>query len=615
VANKEETYRRLGEADQASLVENDGLCLQAELRALSLAPPEATAAVEFISFEEHQKLLHELREHQIELEMQNEELRRAQTVLDALRSRYFDLYQLAPVGYVTLSESGLILEANFRFSALIGVPRARLVNQPLSGFVFADDQDIYYLYRRKLLGTNKQDAVELRMKGMGGAPFWARLEASSDTAADGINLGYRLTATDVSEQHLLHTQLAQENRMASMGLLAAGVAHEINNPLTALAYSTDILARDLPALARAVTRVCRALEGQLAGEGLADIVGESCELLRESALANLGDRAVQAAAITHRIAKNVSKFSSFSRSSPSELSPTDLNASAQEAISLVLNEIKYCAKLNVDLGQVPPVMGCATELSQVFVNLLLNAAQAIKEGDREANRISVRTWSEEGQVFGEVSDTGGGIAAADLDSVFEPFFTTKGPERGTGLGLALCRKTLSDLGGAIDLKSTVAQGTRVVFHLAACPVASNPPESVAVPATFGASDVGGRILVVDDEEFVRDVVCAILEDDHEVVSVDSGRGARALIEHDRRFDLILCDLMMPDISGIELHAWLTENHSDLALRLAFITGGVFTRGTEAYLKGLSNRIIQKPFNRATLTQVARELIAANARTP
>src|SRR5450631_383838 len=130
--------------------------------------------------------LHELRVHQIELEMQNEELRRTQEELESSRARYFDLYDLAPVGYFTLSEQGLILEANLTGAKLLGVARGALVKQPLSRFVLREDQDIYYLHRKALLETDAPQAWELRMLKKDAAPFWVRVEATMARGPEGV---------------------------------------------------------------------------------------------------------------------------------------------------------------------------------------------------------------------------------------------------------------------------------------------------------------------------------------------------------------------------------------------------------------------------------------------
>src|SRR5664279_3210855 len=157
-----------------------------------------------LSRDEALKLVHELRVHQIELEMQNEELVRAQAELTATRERYFDLYNLAPVGYFIVSHEGRILETNLAGVILLGVPRAALVKQPITRFIFKDDQDIYYLHRRELLATGKAHACELRMVKVDGSPFWVRITASMQEPSAGAGTAHapmcRVVLSDISEQ-------------------------------------------------------------------------------------------------------------------------------------------------------------------------------------------------------------------------------------------------------------------------------------------------------------------------------------------------------------------------------------------------------------------------------
>ena len=168
-------------------------------RAEALLREKGAAADRPIKEADLRRVLHELQVHQIELELQNEELRQAQAELDAARARYFDLYNLAPVGYCTVSEQGLILEANLTAAALLGLARSALVQRPLTGFIHPEDQDIYYLYRKQLPGAGAPQACELRMVEADGMAFWARLEASVAEAAGGAAV-YRVVMSDISGQ-------------------------------------------------------------------------------------------------------------------------------------------------------------------------------------------------------------------------------------------------------------------------------------------------------------------------------------------------------------------------------------------------------------------------------
>jgi PAS domain S-box-containing protein len=180
---------------------------RAEKRAVENAPrfPEN---FKDLSPEETRRILYELRVHQIELEMQNEELRRAQDELDATRARYFDLYDLAPVGYCTLSETGQILEANLTATTLLGVGRRALVKQPITRFIRKEDQDVYYHHRRKLLATNEPQSFELRMLRLDSVEFWALLEAAEAENDDGERV-FRVVMSDISTRKLASEALQE----------------------------------------------------------------------------------------------------------------------------------------------------------------------------------------------------------------------------------------------------------------------------------------------------------------------------------------------------------------------------------------------------------------------
>lgn len=193
--------------------------------------------LEALSHEETRRTLHELRVHQIELEMQNEELRRAQAELDAARARYFDLYDLAPVGYCTLSETGLILEANFTAATLLSVARGALGKQPITRFILREDQDIYYLHRKHLFETGEPQVCELRMVKKDGAPFWARLEATVAQGADGAPVG-RVVLSDITERKRAEEVLRKFKAIFDTANFGAAIA-DLNGVLT---YVNDCFA-------------------------------------------------------------------------------------------------------------------------------------------------------------------------------------------------------------------------------------------------------------------------------------------------------------------------------------------------------------------------------------
>jgi anti-sigma regulatory factor (Ser/Thr protein kinase) len=204
----------------------------------------------------------------------------------------------------------------------------------------------------------------------------------------------------------------------------------------------------------------------------------------------------------------------------------------------------------------PKIWASEGKLAQVFLNLLINAAHAIDEGDADNNRITLRTWVEGEDVLAEVKDTGKGIPPENLERIFDPFFSTKGPGKGSGLGLAICRSIVAEFEGTIRVESQMGKGTRFVLRF---PVKPDELEERCVTGAPGKPQpvtVRGRILVVDDEEVLRRTMQRLLGAEHDVSLAASGAEARSLLERDSSFDLILCDLMMPEMTGMDLHVWL-----------------------------------------------------------
>ena len=553
-------------------------------------------------------LLHELRVHQFELEMQNEELRRAQLALDIARARYFDLYDLAPVGYVTVGEGGEIVEANLRACGLLQTERAALLSMPLSRFIVAADQDTYYLHRRQVRTSGEAKACELRMKRREGTEFWARLEsvAAQDEGSGAATV--RTTLSDVSEIRGLRDNAALTDRMASIGALAASLAHEINNPLTYVQYFITSLAEDLPVLADAVKWCREALIERVDERTFVDLVGENVGMLDASSLADLTDRATKAATGARHIAAISRELSFFARVDPTELSLVDVNEAAKHAINLAANEVRSRALMVMDLQPVPKILASTGRLAQALLNLLTNAAHAITEGAVADNSVTLRTWAEaSGHVCLSVVDTGCGIPPEHHQRIFEPFFTTKGPDRGTGLGLPITGRIVAGFGGDIRFESVVGTGTRFELRFPVGCVEAEPPPAVdrtEVP------DLHGRVLLVDDEELVRMAIVRMLRDRHDVVDVESARAAMQLLDAGLEFDVILCDLVMPRISGTEFHAWLAEHHPLQRHKLVFLTAGVFTPQTQHYLASVPNPCLEKPLEVGAFRQIVAKMVWA-----
>jgi CheY-like chemotaxis protein/two-component sensor histidine kinase len=280
----------------------------------------------------------------------------------------------------------------------------------------------------------------------------------------------------------------------------------------------------------------------------------------------------------------------FSRGAEDEdRQAVDVRSALESSISMANNEIRHRALLVRELGEVPPVEANEARLGQVFLNLLLNAAQAIPDGASESNRVVVRTREEGAMVVVEVADTGVGIAPEQMQRLCEPFFTTKPLGMGTGLGLSVCHGIVKNLGGALEFESAPGKGTTVRVRLPRSAQKASQPRGAGAAIRVRRS---GRVLVIDDEPRILQIVERTLRRYHEVVIERDARDALARIERGERFDAIVCDVMMPNMTGMDFHAAVPV---PIAARIVFLTGGAFTDRTRAFLERIENVRLEKPF--------------------
>jgi signal transduction histidine kinase len=387
-------------------------------------------------------------------------------------------------------------------------------------------------------------------------------------------------AKDESREHLLVA-----DRLAAIGTLAAGAAHEINNPLTYALINVDHVLRQLRALS------ARGGLGPVGGDGVDPLP----LLIRSLEHAGEGMQRVRA------IVRNLLTVSNGGFE-PRTL--VDVRAIVESSIQMSMHELVHRARVVRDFGDVPPVEANEAALGQVFLNLLVNAAQAIPEGDVRSHEVRVATFTDDqGNAAVEVTDTGSGIAPEILPRIFDPFFTSRATGRGTGLGLSISHGTVTSLGGTISVSSAVGQGARFRVTLPAAERwrASRPP-SAAEPRVI----VRRRVLVVDDDPLVGEALERVLKSEAEVDVMTDGRAAIERLAAGERWDVILCDLMMPTFSGMEMYSEALRLAPDAAGRFVFITAGAFTPRARAFVGSVANRCIEKPID----VERAREIVRA-----
>ena len=559
-----------------------------ELRqwAEAVTPPSADLSLAHLmamSPEDIRKTLHELRVHQIELEMQNEALREAQVELAASRARYFALYDLAPVGYWTLSESGLILQANLTVATLLGTSRGALVKLPLSQFVLKDDQDILYQHRKRLLETGEAQTCELRLVKQDGSAFWGQLTmtVAKDTPNEKSEKGEkaervcRVTLNDISQRKEMELQLRQAQKMEAIGTLAAGLAHDFNN----------ILGGILGGLSLMGLRLADADENQAVILDLKTQVKRGSDLTRQL----LG----------------------FARAGQYQVTPLDLALELEKISGLFTRTHPNCSIARDLAPGLRAVLMDRTQLEQVLLNLFINAAQAMPTGGRiRVQGDNAESGSRSGYFIKlVVTDTGIGMDAATQARIFEPFFTTKETGLGTGLGLASAYGIIAKHGGSISVTSEPGKGTSFTLLLPATDRPVAPPVLAPVATTTATNPRGkGTILVVDDEDAMRHAYRMLLRiSGYEVLMAEGGRQAIEILrEHGQAITLVILDLTMPDMNGSQTFDALRAIAPSLKVLLA---SGYSVEGQAQKLLARGCKgFIQKPFDAAELSAKMNEIL-------
>ncbi len=405
-------------------------------------------------------------------------------------------------------------------------------------------------------------------------PAWMTVAPILDSHGDAV--GFVGIARDITERKRteeLERQLEHADRLASLGQLAAGITHEINNPLAYILGNLTMMRARLSGL-----------DGSVAG-GLEDVRAMLADCLSG----------------VERIQGIVGNLRGFARIEQDQVRYVDVNEVVATAANMVAHEIRHRARLVRRPGRVPSIPLDAGKLTQVLVNLLVNAAHAVEEGSAEEHRIVVETSSYAGHVIVAVEDDGGGIDDDVLPRIFEPFFTTKSRERGTGLGLSLCQEIVRHYGGQIRIQSNPGIGTRVEVVL---PIQNGfRPEIQRARVPTDKHSVSMRILIIDDDALVRRAISRVLGQQHEVIEVSGGGAALDFLDRDKDFDAILCDLMMPELDGPAFHEALQEGAPELLGRIVFISVGAVTPKKKAFVARTRLPVLAKPVDPDELEDV------------
>jgi PAS domain S-box-containing protein len=528
-------------------------------------------------------LLRELERHQLELEMQNRELRETQQALEESRSRYADLYDFAPMACLSLDRRARIQELNLAGAALLRRERSHLRGQPFAPFVDPQDVSRFLLHvRRCCEGETLSTELTLRINK---ARVEVRLHGAPLDDGGSHERMCRLAILDITELRKMQVRLSLAERMATVGTLAGGIAHEINNPLAFVLNQLTLTARTL------MQQTGAPAEGGAFGTALTDKM-----------LQSLGDARLGA----ERIQDIVKALGTFARPTEVNTRQVDVQEVLELSVKMAMVEIHHRARLVRDYADAPPVIADGSRLGQVFLNLLVNAAQSIPEGTAHSNEIRIRVRPSRQSVVVEIQDTGQGIDPGMLNHIFEPFFTTKPAGKGLGLGLAISHSLVTELGGELTVESEPGQGS--TFRVCLPAAASPRPSASVLPVHSPEPLRRATLLIVDDDQSFGRSLQLLLSDSHDAIFLPSARAALDRIESGARYDAILCDLMMAEVTGKQFYEELSQLAPEQARRIIFMTGGAYTPVSLDFVAKHSHIVLTKPFKRPDLEQLLTPLL-------
>ena len=476
----------------------------------------------------------------------------------------------------TLDASGSCVAVNPAFRGLLGYGEDEVIGTRLHELVHEGDRPRLRLGSPSCAGAVEE--VEVRAIRKDGRIIPVQLALTGRAGSR----GHFCFVRDLTRRKETEERLVAASAITAVGSLATGLAHEINNPLAVVLANVEEAGR---------------------------VVAELGPLLPEARSADIEDlRAMleEAHSASQRVQFIVRDLRAFA-CADDRRGRVDINTIIEACCNIAFAEIRHRARLEKKLEAIIPVLGSEAKLAQVFLNILVNAAHAMPEGDVEKNEILVTTRQQDRTaVIIEVIDTGSGVPPANLVQIFEPFFTTK-PRR-PGMGLAISQAIVRAHGGEISALPRPGGGTIVRIVLPTLEAEARDP---LAGQNEGASQ--RRVLVVDDDPLVLRSLTRVLARDFEVASARNGREALDMVRAGGTFDVMLCDLMMPELSGIELHSLISEDDPELAKRTIFLTGGAFSGRAQTFLEAVGQPHLEKPVDLKTVRELLFELSAGPPR--
>lgn len=511
------------------------------------------------------------------------ERKQAEEALKKSEEKYRTVLEEMEEGYYEQDLAGNFTFVNDSITRLLGYSRQELIGMNYLFYVPEEDREtLFGEWNRVYQSGEPMKWRRLECVRKDGTRLMGENSLMPLRDAQGNTVGFRGIIRDITERVQMEAErkdlefkAQMASRLATVGEMAAGVAHEINNPLTAvIGYAQFVMQEDLP-----------------------QNVKKDMELINEGA---------------QRVAGIVKRLLAFARQTKPQRDFVNIN----DVINITLNfrayhlntsNIKVTTKLDPDL---PITVADGGQLQQVFLNLIINAGTEMKLAHGKG-KLQIKTEKVEDNIRISFKDDGPGITKENLEKIFNPFFTTRQVGEGTGLGLSICYGIVTEHGGKIWAESKPGKGATFIVEL---PIVTEPEQLPLAEASAEETHkvAKARILVVDDEVTVRDLLKRTLEEEgHKVECVDNAADALELVQK-KRYSLILLDVKMPGMSGPELYRRMEKITKSLPRRVVFVTGDVIGTGTQEFLKKTRARYIAKPFDVAQIKKEINSILAEGA---
>jgi len=474
---------------------------------------------------------------------------------------------------ICVVQDGMFKFVNPKTTEISGYSNEELMSMHFADLIHPDDRGMVLEYHlRSLSDEGVPGAYPIRIFDKCGNTKWVQI-SSVLIIWEGRPATLNFLS-DITERKLAEEQVVTTSKLASIGELAAGVAHEINNPLTSIMGYAQLLL-DVQDITPEIKRDLRTIHEE-----------------------------------SQRMARIVQNLLRFARRYKAEKSHVDINDLIQRTLELRSYELKtsnivVSTKFAPDL---PKILADYNQIQQVILNIVTNAEQAML-GSKRKGKITITTGIAENNVQIRIADNGPGIAPENVGKVFEPFFTTKEAGSGSGLGLSVCHGIIAEHGGNVYAESLFGKGTTFIIDL---PVLAEGQTDIEKEAVGGREhklpeqEVTGSILIVEDETFTSDLISRVLsERGHRSEAVPDGKAALKKLE-ENLYDICLLDLKMPEMSGIELYGIIKKRYPKLAKRVVFATGDIVAIETQEFLVSTGRKYLAKPFDYRELIEVIEE---------